>query len=439
MAFRDRADAGERLAEELANLRLEDPVVLGMARGGIPVGFEVARKLEAPLEVIVVRKLGHPRQPELGMGAIAEGGVRVVNERLVEQLGVTGELLDRVAAREATELERRLSTYRGGRRPVSVEGRTAVVVDDGLATGFTALAAVKAVRGRGARRVVVAVPVAPPAPVRALEREADEVVCLEVTEHFFGLSEWYRDFRQVSDAEVVSLLERATTWANVHAPDSAGVRCEVEVPADGHLLPGELVVPRAATGLVVFAHGSGSSRLSPRNLEVAETLHRAGLATLLFDLLTEDESTNRTNVFDISLLASRMEQATCWLREPETASQLAVERLGDLSLGYFGASTGAAAALVASTRPGIEVRAIVSRGGRPDLAGDALGSVEAPTLLVVGGDDRVVLDLNRQAQRELGGEGRLEIVPHATHLFEEPGALEEVARLARDWFADHLG
>ena len=196
-------------------------------------------------------------------------------------------------------------------------------------------------------------------------------------------------------------------------------------------LAGSLVVPRAATGVVVFAHGSGSSRLSPRNRYVATALNENGLATLLFDLLLPEEADDRNNVFDIPLLGSRVEETLSWMRsEPAVAH---------LSIGLFGASTGAAAALTAAAHRPDEVQAVVSRGGRPDLAGGALARVKAPTLLIVGGYDEAVIALNEQAMGELKCEKRLEIVPGATHLFEEPGTLDEVISLAAAWFVRFLG
>jgi putative phosphoribosyl transferase len=207
---------------------------------------------------------------------------------------------------------------------------------------------------------------------------------------------------------------------------------EVTISAEGGLaLPGNLSLPEAPRGAVIFAHGSGSSRLSPRNIEVAHVLDRAGLATLLFDLLSESEAFDRTNVFDIPLLAHRLGAATRWLSaQPET---------GGLPVGYFGASTGAAAALWAAADAGADVGAVVSRGGRPDLAAPRLSLVRAPTLLIVGGADEIVLELNRAALADLrSGEHELAVVPGATHLFEEPGALERVAELATEWFVRYL-
>jgi putative phosphoribosyl transferase len=206
-------------------------------------------------------------------------------------------------------------------------------------------------------------------------------------------------------------------------------RPEIEVSMAPLGLPGTLAHPAAGQGIVLFAHGSGSSRLSPRNRLVAERLQRSGLGTLLFDLLQPEEANNRRNVFDISLLAERLALATDRVRSGE---------LRDVPIDYFGASTGAAAALVAETQTQHRVAAIVSRGGRPDLAGAALPRVRAPTLLIVGGDDSGVIELNEDALAQLTCEKHLAIVPGAGHLFEEPGTLDQVVALARDWFVPRL-
>jgi putative phosphoribosyl transferase len=209
---------------------------------------------------------------------------------------------------------------------------------------------------------------------------------------------------------------------------------EVQIHAGRAVLPGNLNIPEDASALVLFAHGSGSSRHSPRNQFVARTLNEAGLATLLFDLLTPEEEAidmqTREHRFNIHLLAERLVHATKWAKQqPQTC---------DLRIGYFGSSTGGAAALMAAVDAPQNVDAVVSRGGRPDLAGEALPKVKAPTLLIVGGNDDIVIELNDQARDKMRCEVRLEIIPGATHLFEEPGALEKVAKLASDWFIAHL-
>jgi putative phosphoribosyl transferase len=209
------------------------------------------------------------------------------------------------------------------------------------------------------------------------------------------------------------------------------IRRIVRIPANGIELEGALVIPADAQGIVLFAHGSGSSRHSPRNNFVAQVLHRAGMATLLMDLLTQEEDSIYQNRFNIDLLTWRLERATQWITE-QTESKA-------LDIGYFGASTGAAAALQAAATFGPSIGAVVSRGGRPDLAMTALGNVQSPTLLIVGGLDDLVIEFNRRAYEKLQAEKHLAIVPGATHLFEEPGTLQEVASLAADWFRRYLG
>lgn len=430
--FEDRVDAGQRLGRRLAYLQDEDAVVLGLPRGGVPVAFEVAQELRAPLDVIVVRKLGLPFQPELAMGAIGEGGYEVLDRPLIARAGVTDRELQMVEARERSELESRVRRLRRGRDPLDLRGRVALIVDDGIATGATARVACEAARHKGARRVVLAAPVGPP-DVREGIAGADEVVVLETPEPFLAVGYHYRDFSPTSDDEVVALLAEASRRERqraVAAAAAADCDIDVEIPAGRVVLQGHLHLPDKPAGVVVFAHGSGSSRHSPRNRYVASVLYDAGLGTLLLDLLTPEEERDRANVFDIELLADRLRAAVRWVRRrPDAAGA---------SVGLFGASTGAGAALWAAADPGLDIAAVVSRGGRPDLAGSRLGSVTAPTLLIVGGADTVVLKLNEEAAAGLAGPSRVSVVPDATHLFEEPGALAEAALLARDWFRHHL-
>jgi predicted phosphoribosyltransferase/pimeloyl-ACP methyl ester carboxylesterase len=436
MVFEDRRDAGRRLAPLLATLAPEQPIIVALPRGGVPVAVEVASALGAPLETLTVRKLGVPWNPELGIGAVAEDGSAVIDQETMRQVGMSEADLERTLQRELLELRRRTEAFRDGRPPLDVRGRTVIVVDDGLATGLSDLAAVRALRRRGAARIVVAAPVASGESVAMLRREADEVVCHTVPERLMGVGGWYRDFSQVSDEEVLRALAEAAAGAPAAAPvprDGPGdaIAREVTFELGAVRLRGDLSIPPGAGGLIVFAHGSGSSRLSPRNQSVARALNDAGLGTLLFDLLSEEEAARRAAVFDIELLAERLEAVTRWA--------LADEATRALPVGYFGASTGAAAAVRAAAALGERVRALVSRGGRPDLAAADLPAVMAPTLLIVGDRDREVLTLNRRAAALLRCPHRIALVPGAGHLFEEPGALEAVAGLAIEWFETHLG
>lgn len=431
--FDDRAQAGRLLAERLRALQLDRPVVYALPRGGVPVALEIARALEAPLDLIMVRKLGAPFSPELALAAVVDGEEpqMMVNEDIRRLSGASDAFLARARARELAEIERRRARYLGDRPPISAAGRTAIIVDDGLATGATAKVALAAVKRRGATKTILAVPVAPAATLTAMRQHADVIACIEAAQDFAGVGAFYEDFHQLTDEETVGLLRKA--WAagagsepGFGAPPAAS---EIRIPPL-HLMA-RLVVPEAPRGVVLFVHGSGSNRLSPRNRRIADELNAKGFATLLFDLLTETEARSRRNIFDVPLLAERLLQAIAWLNGQET--------LRDLPLGLFGASTGAAAALTAAAELGERVKAVVSRGGRPDLAAPRLGVVEAATLLIVGELDREVMRLNRDALAKLTGEKMLKTVRGAGHLFEEAGALEAVGELASTWFEHYLG
>lgn len=440
--FRDRTDAGAQLAARVLANRPEHAVVLALPRGGVPVAREVAAGLQTPLDVLIVRKLGVPWHPEYAFGALGEGGVVVIDERIVKELRIDRSAVEQVVAAETAEIRRRVQQYRAGRSPESVAGRTVVLVDDGLATGSTMVAAVKVVRKLAAARVIVAVPVASEEAVRRIGLLVDGVVCLSTPTDFQAVGQHYANFNQVPDSEVIQALadyrgEAAMRGLN-HAPTAESrvqdaqdhVDAEVTIAADGVLLHGHLTIPRGAKGIVVFAHGSGSSRNSPRNRYVAGVLNDAGLGTLLFDLLTDREAADRSNVFDVDLLARRLAGAIGWLIEQPAAA--------GKSFGLFGASTGAAAALVAAANLPDSIASVVSRGGRPDLAGRMLRQVTAPTLLIVGDHDYQVIELNRTASREIAGSNRLVLVPGASHLFEEPGTLEQAAELAKRHFIETL-
>jgi putative phosphoribosyl transferase len=437
--YADRREAGWELADRLRDYAgRDDVVVLGLPRGGVPVAAIVARALGAPLDVVVVRKLGVPGQPELAMGAITGVGESIVvvrNETVLAHTGVSEDAFHRVLNAETAELHRREKLYRGDRPRLQVRGKTALIVDDGLATGSSMRAAIAALRREEPARLVVAVPVGSASSCALVAREADVVVCAWAPEPFYGVGQGYYDFSQTSDAEVRDALATARPAGDDGARrsmDDGAREGSVRIPVGAAELDADLAVPARARSVVIFAHGSGSGRHSPRNRYVAEALRRAGHATLLMDLLTPEEEQvdlrTRELRFDIGLLATRLAAAVDWWTARHGT---------DLPVVAFGASTGAAAALIAAAeRPAVV--GVVSRGGRPDLAGAALGRVRVPVLLVVGGEDRQVLELNRQAAAALGGPVEIAVVPGATHLFEEPGTLEQAARLARDWFGQYL-
>ena len=327
-----------------------------------------------------------------------------------------------------------VAAFRNGRPLHSIAGRTVLLVDDGIAMGGTMHAALRFVRHRQARHVIIAAPVASSQAMDELRPGIDEELLLLVTPELDGIGAWYDDFQQVSDDAVRELLKRHRDSLGPARAVAGGWERLVRIDAAGRTLMATLDRPTDARGLVLFAHGSGSSRLSPRNREVATRLNARGFATLLLDLLTEEEEReDRVSSawrFDVPLLSRRLIAAIDWcIRRCDFAR---------MPLGVFGASTGAAAALVAAAERPDVVAAVVSRGGRPDLAAARLSEVRAPTLLIVGERDDDVLALNEQAFGSLSGPRSLAIVPRATHLFEEPGALDEVMRLAEAWFDRHL-
>lgn len=437
MRFQDRVDAGRKLAKRLGGYASRgEVIVLGIPRGGVTVAYEVARALNAPLDILLSRKLGVPGQEELAFGAIATGDGRYLDARVIQATGISEQEIVRVTEAVTKTLQQRALLYRGNRPPLQVTGQTVILVDDGIATGASVYAAIQALRQMKPASVVLAVPVAPAAACAWLKREVDELICLYAPKNFYAVGQFYEFFSQVEDEEVQDMIERAgrlaTPKGSTDKSASIGNESEVSIDLDDVRLEGILNFPDDPKGIVLFVHGSGSSRYSSRNLYVARALQAHGMATLLFDLLTEEEELfDRANAefrFDIELLTKRLVGVTQWITRHPIAQKLAI--------GYFGASTGAAAALAAAGRlPGL-IAAVVSRGGRPDLAGSALTKVRAPVLLIVGEKDEMVIGLNRQAfQRLTAQDKQLIIVPGATHLFEEAGALEKVAQLAADWFS----
>ena len=444
MMFMDRTDAGRQLGAKLVKYSGQaNTIVLGIPRGGIVVAFEVATALGLPLDIFLSRKLGVPGHEELAFGAVAAGDGRFLDFRLIRAARISPEQIEHITKQTRRALDERATKYRHGRNAPELRNRTVILVDDGIATGASMFAAVRSLREMKLAKLVVAAPVAPRSAYALLGPEVDELVILAAPVDFYAVGQFYAKFDQTSDDEVTALLNRRAEHiesAGPSVPPKPGdygnlQERQVALPLDGQALFGTLSIPAHPTGIVLFAHGSGSSHHSPRNIQVARALQKRGLATLLFDLLTprEEEFDRHTAQyrFDIPLLAKRLMRATRWTIENcETR---------ELPIGYFGASTGAAAALIAAAHYPETVRAVVSRGGRPDLAKTDLPKVRAATLLIVGGNDPEVIELNREALRYLRSpHKRLDVVPGATHLFEEPGAIERVADLAGSWLLEHM-
>jgi putative phosphoribosyl transferase len=446
--FKNREEAGRQLANQLtAYANLEDVIVLGLPRGGVPVAFEIARKLHVPLDVFLSRKLGVPGQEELAFGAVAAGDGRFLDYEMIRAAGISAGQIDRITQATRNKLDERAALYRAGRPQLPVAGRTVILVDDGIATGASIYAALSALRQMKPKKLVIAVPVAPPSTCDWLRPLTDEFLVLYTPKEFYAVGQFYEHFSQVPDEEVIRLLAQAEESLAVKTlqdcpasnPGLHGARVgeqrEVSMVVEGVTLEATLGLVKNPKGIVVFAHGSGSGRHSPRNRYVAGVLQAHGLDTLLFDLLTHAEESvdRRTGAlrFDIEFLAKRLVGVTRWVAQNP--------QLQGLAIAYFGASTGAAAALVAAARVPEMVEAVVSRGGRPDLAGEPLGKVDASTLLLVGGLDDMVLTFNRQALAKLRCRNKeMVVIPGATHLFEEPGTLEQVAQAAAEWLVRYL-
>ncbi|MFN7133316.1 MAG: phosphoribosyltransferase family protein, partial [Myxococcales bacterium] len=324
MIYDDRREAGRQLARQLRALRGSDPLILALPRGGVEVGYELALALKGELDLWIVRKLGVPGHEEFGMGALSEGGGVYLNRQTIARLGISDEAIATVAEREAAEIERRVRRYRGDRPQPKVTGRTVVLVDDGIATGGTVRAALQALRELEPRMLILAVPVAPPETLETLRPLVDELVCGYAPADFMAVGEFYRAFPQTSDEEVIRLLEQARRTrapnqapAVMKRPQQGPLEREVRIPIARTELEGTLQVPGGARGIVLFAHGSGSSRFSPRNRFVADVLRRAGLGTLLIDLLTPQEEGQDALTgelrFDIPFLASRLVEVSEWM------------------------------------------------------------------------------------------------------------------------------
>lgn len=418
LPFADRLQAGRQLATALAAYRGRHPLVLAIPRGALPIGRAVADALAGELDVVQVRKLGAPWNPELAIGAIDEQGQRYLSP-YAGQLDLDPDWIEQCSQRELQRMQERRSRWSPLHPPIPARGRIVIVVDDGLATGASMIAALTAVRAQQPARLICALPVAAADSLQRVRGLADEVVCLATPPDFEAVGQYYRDFDPVDEDQVIALLQR-------HAGDPDGAR---ELALEQAGLRAVLALPAHPWGLVGIAHGSGSGLDSPRNRAVAAQWSAAGLAVLRMDLLSADESATGIEP-DLDRRARRLLDMLALARQ-----RAALQRL---PMGLFGGSTGAAVALRAAGLASHAVAAVVCRGGRIDLLDAAqLQAVYAPTLLLVGSEDRELLTLNRRLQPLLG-QAELQVVAGADHLFSSAGALDQVARAALDWFRRHL-
>ena len=433
----DRHAAGVSLVHELAQLaNRHDVVVLGLARGGVAVAAPIAHALGAPLHAFVARKLGVPGIEEVAFGAIAEGHTAPALDAVHEFIGLPRSIVRSVVKCERQEITRRVQCYRDGRPLPDLAGRTVIVVDDGLASGATLRVAALALRHHRPARLIAAVPVASATGLRDAAALFDDTIALATPEPFGTVSDWYRDYDAVSDAEVRALLGLSSehaACATASAPQH--IEHEVRIPtldagpcthiaADVGQGPGD-APPR---GLVIFAHGGGSSRGSYRNRYLAARIRHAGWSTLRLDLLGDmerDADSTGDLRFDIDLVTRRLLAATRWCIDQSLP--------GSDRIVLFGASTGAAAAMGVAANPGMAIAGVVARAGRIDLAAGRLQHVHAPTLLVVGGADQATSRLNREGARQLAGAVTMRVVRGAGHEFAEPGALGAVGEHTATW------
>ncbi len=431
--FVDRSDAGRRLAHRLEFLRGEELVVLGLPRGGVPVAYEVAKALGRPLDVLVVRKLGLPQNPEVAMGAIGEGGTRVLDEDIQRIARVTPQELEDVERLEIAELASRVRRFRSGRPRLDLEGKTALIIDDGLATGSTARVACHVARQLGAGRVIVAAPVASPEAADRLREEADEFVSLMTPSPFRAVGAHYIDFGQTEDIEVVLLLDAASrNRASMGSSPHRALRTEeIDLGVDSVGLSGELQLPEPVTNVVVLARGLAEETGEAASQFAAAVMNEAGIGTLSLDLLTPTERAIGVSPENY-VLARRLVLATERLQT--------MPALRGVPLGYFDAGAGAAVLLGAAANEGGAVNAVVTLAPRLEDAGSWVSEVSAPTLMLYARADEELLERNRSSANRMRCPHLQVVVETDARRPDSPATttVMQVAEHAKDWFVRYL-
>ena len=421
MIFNDRIDAGQQLARAVEARGFEKPVVLGIPRGGVPVAAEVARAVDGQLAVVVARKLGAPGNPELAIGATTETGVAYINQAVAIAVGADKDYIEAERQRQVREAHHREEMFNSHRRP-PVQGRIVIIVDDGIATGATAIAAVRSIKADGAAHVVLAVPVGAPHTLEVMRREADEVICLYEPKDFWAVGQFYYNFQPVEDDDVLKTLREFEK-----VPDAVDPAREVTITRPGVRLAAVLRTP-AGDGpfpLVIFVHGLGSSKESPRNVVIATHLVDAGIATLLFDLSGHGESSDDP-AGGLAAYVADLEASFQWAE-----GQAEVQK--DL-IGVAGSSMGATVAAAADIDGRVRPRTMVLRA--PPLQAQDFRRINVPSLVLIGSHD----PLRRSV--ESGVEGcptlTLSVVEGASHLFEEPGTLHVALDRTVEWFTSRF-
>ncbi len=430
MLFQDRAGAGRSLAAKLEPVISHPCVVAAIPRGGVAVALPIVERLRVPLTVVYARKLTAPFAPEFAFGALDEDGETVIEPASVGMLGLSPDDIEKVKAKVGAEIRRRMALYPV--RPLAsyLPGSAVVLVDDGLATGLTMRAALRYARRHGAREIIVAVPCASAEAARRFRQEADRFVSLVVDPEFAAVGQYYIDFAQVSDEQVTAMLARAQTQDAPVDPEPTGLRVSFKNSRGLHLAGRLLLpVPAGPHPIVVFAHGRGSGKDSPRNLAVAEELRAAGYAAFLFDFTGHGESEGTD---EESTPAQQIDDLGAALDVLATLDEVDGSRIG-----VAGSSSGAAVALLrAADDP--RILALVLRSANPAGAEAAASRVTAPTLLVVGEHDEPIRAASAELLERLGGPRRLVVAAGGDHLFEAPESLRIATRETVVWFDQHL-
>ena len=417
--FENREHAGKTMAETLMQYKHLNPVVLALPRGGVPIAFEIANQLQAPLDVILVKKIGAPGHEEFAIGAVAEDEKPILNHKVIKQYQFNPEEIENIIGNRITEIRNRSKTYRKLTKKIPLEGRNVIVVDDGLATGATMLAAVRWLRTQKINKIIVAVPVSSKEAASEIKKLVDEFISLHTPENFIAVGMWYKDFPQVSDEEVLRLLSNKIIKPRI-------IPYNVIIEDENIKLQGIVRIPQNAKGIILFAHGGNGIHKHQIDVFMANSLNNSGFATLLINLLTESESLDQKSAFNVELLTKRLLVATRWVKANHAG----------LAIGYFGTSIGTAAAIKAS-KDRLDIFAIVSLTGRPDLAHEVLAKTYAPALLMAGANDKTNIPYNKMAKEELTN-AKIVLIPHVAQDFEDPETLKQIALHTINWFKNSI-